>query len=292
MQMNMTILIASDIHVSEYHLRTAMACAEEHKVEAVILNGDIIPKTLFNKVTATQALNIQKDYLVNSFVPEIKVWKERHPDVTVYADFGNDDFWINRNVLIEAESSGILKLLHNRVQSLTSEIDIVGYMFVPPTPFLIKDAERKDVSDSPTNHNIVQKGIFSTPNGLEMRYIDQSESIEGDLNKLAERINRPFILATHAPPYGLGLDVILDGRLVGSMAIRAFIEREADNGRLIAAFSGHIHESFDVSGRFANEVCLKPIVNAGQTDFRLRYALFDMMTRQVKIKTSKLLKDA
>jgi uncharacterized protein len=283
----MIILIASDIHASFNHLKTALICSEEH-VGAVIFNGDIIPKSLFYNVNARQAVIIQRNYIKDVFIPEITSWKESRPDVNIYADFGNDDFWCNRDLMIEAENKGILKLLHNKVQPLTSEVDVVGYMFVPPTPFPIKDAERKDIASEPIGSVLDQKGIFSIHDGLTMRHIDHSESIENDLINLEKRIKSPFILATHAPPYGLGLDILPDGRQVGSMAIRAFIEREADSGRLIAAFSGHVHDSFENSGRFANEVCLRPIVNTGQMDNRLRYALFDLNTKKVVIKTSPL----
>jgi Icc-related predicted phosphoesterase len=255
----------------------------------VVFNGDIVPKTIYGgMVNARRMVALQREYLAGPFMLELREFKNRHPETGIYVDLGNDDFWCNRDLLIEAEQVGTLTLLHDRVQRLSQGVDIVGYMFVPPTPFGIKDAERFDVLGAPLVRDATLKGIFSVPNGLEVRNIDEFESIEEDLGKLKRRIRRPFILATHAPPAGFGLDVLYDGRGVGSMAIRDFIERQAGKGKLIAAFSGHIHESFEVSGVSANEVNGRWIVNAGQMDDRLRYVVFDLGTGYVKIKTDQL----
>lgn len=83
--------------------------------------------------------------------------------------------------------------------------------------------------------------------------------------------------------------MLYDGRRVGSVAIRDFIDRHADTGRLIAAFSGHIHESFRVSGTSVHEARGRLITNAGQMEDRLRYVIFDLKTANVKIKTSRLI---
>jgi uncharacterized protein len=250
----MVILIASDIHAGPRHLATTLSCAGEHGAAAVVLNGDIVPKMIYRgKVDARRIVDLQREYLCGTFLPEIRTFKERHPDVSIYADLGNDDFWCNRDLLQQAESERVLFLLHNMVQPLAPGIDMIGYMFVPPTPFSIKDAERIDRAGAPFERDVRLKGIFSVPNGLEERFIDEDETIEDALKELERRIKQDFVLATHAPPYGLGLDVLYDGRRVGSVAIRDFIDRNADAGRLIAAFSNHVHESFRISGTAVHE---------------------------------------
>jgi len=284
----MIILIASDIHASPKHLSTVLSRAEEHKAGAIILNGDIVPKTLYWGMSAREALLAQRAYLTGTFLPEIEAFRKWHPAIRLFADFGNDDFWINRDVIIQAEQENLLITLHQRVQPIAPAIDIVGYMFVPPTPFSIKDAERIDRTGAPLGRDVTLKGIFSGPDGLREGVIDHRVTIDQDLQDIEKQIGRPFIFVSHSPPYGLGLDMTYDGRSVGSLAIRAFIERQADAGRLLAAFSGHIHESFEVSGRFATEINGRPIVNAGQMQDRLRYALYNLTTRRVTIKTSSL----
>lgn len=286
----MIVVIASDIHTSHRHLSTTLSRAEEHGAGAVVFNGDIVPRSVYSGIAnARQVAASQREYLAGSFLKELRAFKERHPDGRIYADLGNDDFWCNRDLLIQSEREGVLMLLHNRVQPLASGIDIVGYMFVPPTPFGIKDAERIDRAGAPLQRKVTLKGVFSDPDGLVVRFIDENETIEQDLQKLERLIKQPFVLATHAPPYGLGLDVLYDGCLVGSVAIRDFIERQADAGRLIAAFSGHIHESFQVSGISVNKVGGRRVINAGQMEDRLRYVVFDLRTANVRIKTSGLI---
>ena len=285
-QCSMIVVIASDIHTNSRHLATTLSCAEEHGAGAVVFNGDIVPKSIYHgKMDARHMVDLQREYLAGPFLSDLGAFKGRHPTVTIYADLGNDDFWCNRDLLMQAEKEGILTLLHNRVQLLAPDTDIVGYMFVPPTPFGIKDTERIDRTDWPRARDVRLEGIFSVPNGLEKRSIDKKETIDHDLEELEKKIERPFILATHAPPYGLGLDVLYDGRSVGSIAIRDFIERQADRGMLIAAFSGHIHESFRVSGTSVNEARGRWIVNAGQMEDRLRYVVFDTKSADVRIKT-------
>ena len=286
----MVIVIASDIHTSRRHLATTLFCAEEHGAAAVVFNGDIVPKSVYSgKVDARHMIVLQREYLRGPFLSALRAFKEKYPKVSIYADLGNDDFWCNRDLLIQPEREGVLILLHNRVHPLAPGIDIVGYMFVPPTPFGIKDAERIDRVGAPLEWDVRLKGVFSVPRGLKERFIDENDTIEQGLKELETKIMQPFVLATHAPPYGLSLDVLYDGRRVGSVAIRDFIERHADGGRLIASFSGHIHESFLVSGTSVNEVRGRWIVNAGQLEDRLRYAVLDLTTADVRIKTSRLI---
>jgi hypothetical protein len=71
-------------------------------------------------------------------------------------------------------------------------------MFVPPTPFGIKDTERIDRRGAPLEKDVTLKGVFSVPDSLVVRFIDGDETIEQDLQKLEELIKQPFILATHA----------------------------------------------------------------------------------------------
>ena len=285
----MNIVIASDIHVSTHHLATLLHEAVTVRASAIIMNGDLVPMSLLRGLSAVEAIAAHRSYIKETFLPTIGIYRRQVPDLQIYADFGNEDFWCNRDVLIEAETAGLLHLLHNQVQPLTDGLDIAGYMFVSPTPFMIKDAERLDHHDVPLASDIRMEGVFTVPNGPEKRRIDSKETIENDLKGLQQKITRSFLLATHAPPYGLGLDVLHDGRPVGSMAIRALIEEEADTGRLVAAFAGHIHDSFENSGVLATHVNGCTVVNAGQRHDLLKYALFDTETRHVAIKTARLM---
>lgn len=181
----MIVVVASDIHASPRHLATTLSCAEEHGAAGVVFNGDIVPKSIYSKIVdARQVVALQREYLSGSFLSELRAFKKQHPNMSIYADLGNDDFWRNRDLLVLSEREGVLMLLHNRVQPLAPGIDIVGYMFVPPTPFGIKDAERIDRTGAPLERDVTVKGVFSVPAGLELRFIDENETIELDLQNL------------------------------------------------------------------------------------------------------------
>jgi Icc-related predicted phosphoesterase len=78
---------------------------------------------------------------------------------------------------------------------------------------------------------------FNTP--LEFTEAEIAE----ELNKLAEKAGKNFILVTHAPPYGTPADMLPDGTHIGSKSIRAFIEQTHP----LANCCGHAHEGRSIS---------------------------------------------
>ncbi len=62
------------------------------------------------------------------------------------------------------------------------------------------------------------------------------------------------LMICHTPPYDTRLDRLMNGRPVGSPAVRAFIEAHAPD----LAVVGHIHE-----GRGVDRVAATPVLNAG-----------------------------
>jgi len=86
-----------------------------------------------------------------------------------------------------------------------------------------------------------------------------TELEENELYAVLERGHRPVadapcLMICHAPPYGTCLDRLLNGRPVGSPAVRAFIETR----RPAVAVVGHIHE-----GRGVERVGETLVLNAG-----------------------------
>jgi hypothetical protein len=136
---------------------------------------------------------------------------------------------------------------------------IFGYACVPPTPFLLKDWERYDVS------RYVDPGCVSPEDGRrtlpaipeDVRY----GTIAGDLLKLTEGedMDRAIVLF-HSPPYATPLDrAALDGRMfegvpldphVGSIAIARFIEERQPRVTL----HGHVHESVRLTGEWKHRM--------------------------------------
>ncbi|MBW1829605.1 MAG: metallophosphoesterase [Deltaproteobacteria bacterium] len=274
----MKILYTSDIHASATHLSSMLSVAEKEEVSCIIIGGDIVPHNLSNSAGAGP-VKAQAIYLENVFIPAIREFRQER-DVAIYLDLGNDDFSCNRTILEKCDPE-LLNLIHLKKTKLTDDVDIIGYMIVPPTPFTRKDMEKPDSSRQPyaPGNTIVLKGYKSKINTLEETVIDLSsgDTIEKDLDGLSESIDRPFIFVSHSPPYDTSLDVLYNGMHAGSVSIRAFIEKWSQKGRLIASFHGHIHESPARSGSISTEIDGTLCINPGQGDGRgagFRYVIF------------------
>jgi len=69
--------------------------------------------------------------------------KNKYPRIFII--LGNDDAGTEEEDMLEVEKKDIWKYIHNKKESL-DEFNIFGYSYVPPTPFLLKDWEKYDVS--------------------------------------------------------------------------------------------------------------------------------------------------
>ena len=276
----MKALFTSDIHASDSHLFSMISTAEKETVDCVIIGGDIIPHYL-DDTAKFGMLKAQAEYLENVFIPVIKDFKDR-ADVAIYLDLGNDEFKYNRRVL-EEYNGRLFNLIHFSKYRLTDDVDIIGYMNVPPTPFKIKDWEKPDSVERPCVYvnGISTRGYVSGSGVLEEVVLDMSSnnSIENDMHELSEIVDRPFIFISHSPPYKTPLDVLYNGRNAGSISIRSFIEEWSLKGLLIASFHGHIHESPQRSGeiqtRIGNALCVNPGQGNGK-DGEFRYVIFHL----------------
>jgi len=259
----MKILYTSDIHVDNRHLDTMCSLADNQAVDCLIIGGDIIPHHLPQPASG-DLLNDQAVYLETILVPKLNALKQK-TDVSIYLDLGNDDLAGARKVL-EAHDGDRFHLLHQRKQPFAENVDIVGYMNVPPTPFQRKDWEKPDTKEHPyePGNRVLLDGYVSRRGRIEQTVLDiySDDTVANDLARLSEKIVRPFILVAHSPPYNTPLDVLGNGVHVGSRSIRQFIETWSEKGQLLIALHGHIHESPFRSGsiqtRIEKSLCLNP----------------------------------
>ncbi len=187
-------------------------------IDFLVFGGDI---------TSGANPNGQRFFLESYLVPRLIEFR-KHFKKPVYLMMGNDDFSSNVRILKKAGRAKVLRLLHSRFYRLDG-LNIAGYPFVNPTPFLLKDWEKTE------------------------------EKIERDLEKLSENIDpKRTIYVFHAPPYGTKLDMLYNGEHKGSKAIRNFIEEKQP----LLCLHGHIHESPEVSGvirqKIGRTVCVNP----------------------------------
>ena len=153
---------------------------------------------------------------------------------------------------------GRWEYLHAR-HSVCEGVPVAGYACVPPTPFLLKDWERYDVS------RYVDPGCVSPEEGWRSTSVAANDvkygTIKEDLDRLAgEGAIDSSVWLFHAPPHDSALDrAALDGVMVnhapldvhvGSIAIRRFIEARQP----IVTLHGHIHESARLTGRWRQRI--------------------------------------
>ena len=275
----MKVLYTSDIHTDLDHLDRLLAAAGHLRVDAVIIGGDLIPVWEW---TLSASIETQRRWIRDVLFPRLAIFLRKSPSTSFFLDFGNDDLMANRPLLQE-KAGKYFTLIDRQIAALNANLALVGYMFVRPTPFKLKDWEKLDCAHRTGLEDDVLESGARTETGVERPYrLKLSDgTMEDDLAQLTELLEKPpwqerdFIFVSHCPPVNSALDLLSDGRHVGSLAIRHFIEHWGSNGRLRASFHGHIHESPCMSKRVCDRITGVPCFNAGQKAGQLRALFFD-----------------
>jgi len=182
---------------------------------------------------------------------------------------GNDDCMDNMDVL-EEYNNDLYYIIHNKRIKLTDEFDLIGYSFVPVTPFGIKDWEKYDFSDVPINLEVnysTKKISNYRLSGLKSKAgvweefdftpkIEKEDSIQKDLERdLFLKNPDKTVYVVHCSPDNTNLDITSPlaksgGAHVGSMSLRLFIEKHQP----YLTLHGHIHETVEMSGNFKDKI--------------------------------------
>jgi hypothetical protein len=225
----------------------------DEKPGAVLLGGDLLPHGLDR---AWDTAGAGGDFVTGFLAPGFGALQDNlgadYP--RVFLILGNDDPAHVERELAAGEERGLWEYVHGR-RAVWEEWEVRGYNCVPPTPFLLKDWERYDVS------RYVDPGCIPPEEGRrtdgrtarEIRWT----TIREELAELAGDADQSrTIWLFHTPPHGTGLDLAdLGGRRVdhvpldpevGSIAVREFIETRQPRLTL----HGHIHEAVRTSGRW------------------------------------------
>ena len=193
----------------------------------------------------------------------LRSWKRARPALRVFAIPGNDDCETILPALAQLEENGLIENLHQRNATL-GDYTFVGLAFVPPTPFAIKDFERRDFAGAALAPARVGPCVLGASEEFEVLddfqlYLDSHPTIEEELNRLPVREPRRTIAVVHCPPYQTRCDVLYNGQHIGSQALRRWIERVQP----LLTLHGHIHESPRVSGAFCDRLSATTVVNPG-----------------------------
>tara|TARA_Y100000310_G_scaffold329076_1_gene398298 strand:- start:6196 stop:7056 length:861 start_codon:yes stop_codon:yes gene_type:complete len=248
------IVYSSDLHGNELHYRKLVEYANGIPTDIVIIGGDIAPSKFESEYIKGQRIFLQ-DRLPSIF-------DTLGEGIEVFLMMGNDDCMTNRGVL---EKGDMYRTIHGRRFRLADDFEIIGYPFVPITPFDIKDWERFDFSEVPPDlrkryekrkkTEYRMKGVISTSAGWqEVTFRPESESVVSIQRHLKKEIYtrnpRKTVYVMHAPPDDTCLDLIRPGEHLGSMAVRQFIE----DHQPYLTLHGHIHPTVEVSGSFQERI--------------------------------------
>jgi Icc-related predicted phosphoesterase len=260
----------SDLHGSEIRYRALFRVLAERRYAAVFLGGDLLP--------AFPAGDFIRDVLACGFRRLRAELAEHAPSVFLIP--GNDDPRAEEASLRAVGEEGIWHFVHGCAVPF-GRFTVLGYAYVPPTPFGLKDWERYDVS----RH--VDPGCVSPEEGWRTVPVEPDAvrygTIAEDVRRLAG--DGPLdaaILLFHTPPYRTRLDrADLEGRMVdhapmdvnvGSLAVRRFIEARQP----LLSLHGHVHESARLTGSWRDRIGRTHLFGAAHDGPELALVEFDL----------------
>jgi Icc-related predicted phosphoesterase len=272
-------LFVSDLHGRPDRYEKLWRAMVDQRPRAVLLGGDLLPSGLMSLVTShPEPADFVGDFLVPGFEGVRARLGDRYPEV--FLILGNDDGLHDEPGFLEVAATGLWTYAHGRVLALPP-YRVLGYAFVPPTPFLLKDWERYDVS------RYVPPGCVSPEEGRRSVPLPPGEArystIQQDLETLAGQGPLGDVVCLfHGPPHETNLDrVANDGKMVdhvpldlhvGSIAVRRFIERRQP----LLTLHGHVHESARLMGSWRDRIGSTHLFGAAHDGAELALVGFDL----------------
>jgi Icc-related predicted phosphoesterase len=269
----MRICFASDLHGHESHYAELIGLVKSNRTEVLLLGGDLLPRKGHHQAS----LEIQQRYVMKEFLSFARKVKEEC-GAALCVILGNDDWAGTLPLFSSIQAEGLLTLLSGSPLMLDERTIVFGYSFVPPTPFLLKDFEKRDQMSDASPSGL--RRIYMTKNGRveetdETDFFSSRPSMQEDLEGWPMFEYPPrTICVMHSPPYGTVLDRLYDGRSAGSRAVRDFISKT----RPSVTLHGHIHESPEISGSYVEKIKDTLSVNPGQSGKRISAVFFQSET--------------
>jgi Icc-related predicted phosphoesterase len=253
----MNCFFVSDLHGRlERYRKLFLAVRNEHPT-AVFFGGDILPsalKTFLNPDSPPQ------DFFEGFFIKELfqlkKDLKRHFPKI--FLILGNDDSRMEEKKILDAEKSGLLEYVHNKKVPFDS-YRVFGYAYVPPSPFLLKDWEKYDVS------RYVDPGSVSPEEGFRSMAVLEDEVRYSTIAKDLAALDGKMI--DHVP-----LDLH-----VGSIAIKRFIEKRQP----MLSLHGHIHEAPRLTQTWKDRIGKTRVFSAAHDGPELALVRFNLENQEM-----------
>ena len=260
----MKVLYTSDLH-GEIHLyHELLSLAISSSSEIMIIGGDLLSSFSPTRRYEDMVPN-QKVFIGQFLVPFFKRILETTSIQQIFLISGNWD--LGYFFLFKDLPERIIDLNQSSYR-LRNEYELIGYPFVPPTPFRPKDYEKMDDREAPWPPQKNPSYIRSSDQTDQLIPIDPylflrgRETIEEDLGGLPKPLDpKRTIYIMHSPPFGTRLDLIQGAKSAGSHSIKAFIEKNQP----LLTLHGHIHESPDLSGTYLDRIGETLSINPGQS---------------------------
>lgn len=269
------IIISADIHGNKIQYNKLFK--ESEKYDALIIAGDLAPKSKKLR-TVEEQMKFMEEFLF----PAIKKFKIKSK-CEIFLILGNDDFK-KLDELCEKNQRIGYKYISSKKIKLIDNFHIAGYSYVPLNPFIYKDWQKLDsiIHEKKYREFLIKGTINNGELTISYNLENRKDTIEKDLEKL--NIDKNTILICHTPPYKTNLDVIKNGKNVGSLGVKNIIEQK----KPYLSFHGHIHESFGMTGIFKeklNETTIVSVSNDHNSNMLsiITLNLFDINSIEKKI---------
>jgi uncharacterized protein len=265
----MKVLYTSDLHGETrlYHELFGLAASSSAKI--IALGGDLLPSFPPTKRYEDMIPN-QKTFIEQFLSPFFKRILQRTTVKQIFLIPGNWD--LSYPYLFKEPTEGIIDL-DRRSHRLENGYELIGYPFVPPTPFRPKDYEKIDDPEAPWPPQKNPSYVRSSDQADQLMAVDpylylrQRETIGEDLNRIPKSLDhKKAIYMMHSPPFGTRLDLIQGGKSAGSRSIKTFIEKNQP----LLTLHGHIHESPELSGAYFDRIGETLSINPGQPAWTAR----------------------
>lgn len=275
----MKVMYTSDLHGIRSLYAELLKILSIEKPDVLILGGDLLP----NEGSLKKSISIQQKYIERDFKINLVTIKRMLPSIEVYLIMGNDDWSANIRFLDILEEEDLCTQIHMKKCDIGEGYELIGYSCIPPTPFINKDWERRDLKED----NVLESKsnvYVSTEEGLKVLSLQvffySNPSIEEELMKLpSPKDFRKTIYVMHSPPFNTNCDLLYNRLKVGSKAIRNFIERYQP----LLTLHGHIHESPKVSGYWWDRIGSTLVINPGHDGIDLHAVLFELKEFKINI---------
>lgn len=278
--MSADVFFVSDLHGSITRYNSLFKLIEKEVPKLVFLAGDLLPSGMFAFTSKNLAsINFIDDILIKGFTDLKMKLDSDYPGV--FLILGNDDGKSDEKKFVNGEKLSLWNYVHGKKVEFEG-FNIYGYSFIPPSPFMLKDWERYDVS------RFVDPGCLAPEEGgltnKEDRKNLQYQTIKKDLEILVgeETDFSKSIFLFHSPPYQTSLDrAALDGKTfeyvpldvnIGSIAIKRFIEQKQP----MLTLHGHVHESTSITGKWWQKIGNTMAMNAAHNGSELSLIRFKL----------------